>query len=799
MRASRLTRTLLFLLASVLPGTSAEWAQQNASPRRVLVLHWYDKDFPANARFNEVFQSALQALDPGIEYYSEYWETNRFPGERQALLLRDYLRQKYKGRKIDALVAPASIPLDFLLKYRSEIFPDASVVFATERPVNPKLMAASKATGVVYANSYRRTIDLALKLHPGTKQVFIISGSPVEGNGGSPADRESFESIARDELKNFEASVAIHYLTDVPPEQLVERTRNLPQRSIIFYRWQQAWDSQGKLLESPEILSMVAATASAPIYGMSAANIGRGIVGGYVWTFETMLGRLAQITLHVADGARTADIPVERAPELPIFDWRQLQRWNIDENRLPRGSFVEFRQLTLWQQYKWRIIAALAVFLLQALLIGSLLMQRRSARRTRMELEQHKDHLENVVNNRTAQLVQARDQAESANRAKSAFLANMSHELRTPLSAILASSDLLSESNPTPDQREDIGRICRSGEHLLGLIEDVLDVAKIEAGKEELAIAASDLISTVRTVVEMMRGHAEDKHLALVYYQAPEVPRYVRVDAPKLRQILINLLGNAIKFTKQGTVTLRVSAQPADEPGRARLCFDIEDSGVGMPQQDLGRIFEPFERVSNPGPRKGTGLGLTITRRFVELMGGTLLVESEVGRGSRFVVELPLELARESETYGVELASGLPFILEAGQPEWRVLIVEDDPESATVLQKMLTRAGFQLRVAENGALGIEAFQQWRPHFIWMDLDLPQLGGTEATRRIRQLDGGAEIKIAAITAAANASEHDGMRRAGFDDIAFKPFRHTEIFFCMARHLGVRYSSSEGVGK
>ena len=410
-------------------------------------------------------------------------------------------------------------------------------------------------------------------------------------------------------------------------------------------------------------------------------------------------------------------------------------------------------------------------------------------------LQQYKEHLEQVVEQRTAELVVARDQAESANRAKSAFLANMSHELRTPLSVILASSSILSESDPTADQQEDIDRIGRSGEHLLGLIDDVLDVAKIEAGKEELAIAASDLISMVRTVVEMMRGRAEEKHLVLAYYQAAKVPRYVRVDAPKLRQILINLLSNAIKFTREGTVTLRLSAQPADEPGRTRLCFDIEDSGVGMPQHDLGRIFEPFEQVRHPGPQMGTGLGLTITRRFVELMGGKLLVESEVGRGSRFMVELAPELATESETYGVELAPAHPFILESGQPEWRVLIVEDDAESAAVLRKMLTRAGFQVRVAENGALGIEAFQQWRPHFIWMDLGLPQLSGTEAVRRIRQLDGGAETKIAAITAAADASERDGLMRAGFDDFTSKPFRQTEIFFCMARHLDVRYSSSE----
>ncbi len=439
----------------------------------------------------------------------------------------------------------------------------------------------------------------------------------------------------------------------------------------------------------------------------------------------------------------------------------------------------------------WAIIVQ--AVLINAIPVGQIIGK---LRETLKELQQHKQHLESLVDQRTHELVQARDQAETANRAKSAFLANMSHELRTPLSVILASSSLLSESNPSADQLEDIDAIGRSGEHLLGLIDDVLDVAKIEAGKEELAIAASDLISTVRTVVEMMRGRAEEKHLVLSYYQAPQVPRYIRIDVPKLRQILINLLGNAIKFTREGTVKLRLSAQPADEPGRVRLCFDIEDTGVGMPQHDLGRIFEPFEQMRNPDPQTGTGLGLTITRRFVELMGGTLLVESEVGRGSRFVVELPLELATESETYGGELAAGHPFILEPGQPEWRVLIIEDDAESATVLRKMLTRADFQVRVAENGALGIEAFQQWRPHFIWMDLGLPQLRGMEATRWIRQLDGGAEVKIAAITAYACASGCDGVMDAGFDDLTFKPFRQKNIFFCMARHLGVRYSEGAG---
>jgi signal transduction histidine kinase/CheY-like chemotaxis protein len=442
----------------------------------------------------------------------------------------------------------------------------------------------------------------------------------------------------------------------------------------------------------------------------------------------------------------------------------------------------------------WSVIVQAA--LINAIPVGQIIARLQEALN---ELQRHQQHLESLVDQRTHELVETRDQAEAANRAKSAFLANMSHELRTPLSVILTSSELLSVSDPSVEQLEIIAAIDRSGEHLLGLIDDVLDVAKIEAGKEELAIVASDLISTVRTVVAMMRGRAEEKHLALIYHQNPNVPRYVRVDAPKLRQILINLLGNAIKFTREGTVTLRLFVQAADEtPGRTRLCFDIEDSGVGIPQHDLGRIFEPFEQVRNSGPQKGTGLGLTITRRVVELMGGALRVESDVGRGSRFLVELPLEVATESDFYGLEPAPGHPFILEAGQPEWRVLIVEDDPESATVFRKMLSRAGFQVRVAENGALGIEAFQEWQPHFIWMDLDLPRLSGTEATRRIRHLHGGVDVKIAAITAAANASERDRVMRAGFDDFKSKPFRQAEIFLCMARHLGMRYSSSKVAG-
>ncbi len=235
----------------------------------------------------------------------------------------------------------------------------------------------------------------------------------------------------------------------------------------------------------------------------------------------------------------------------------------------------------------------------------------------------------------------------------------------------------------------------------------------------------------------------------------------------------------------------------AEDEGHTRLRFEVEDTGAGISPEDQARIFEPFVQAGQSTTQKGSGLGLTITRKFVELMGGTIALESEVGRGSRFVVEVPAELAQQSEVPDAAGEGEQRYVLEPGQPEHRVLIVEDNPENAMVLEEMLRQAGFQVRVASNGALGVEQFQQWRPHFIWMDVRMPEMGGMEATRRIRELDGGGDVKIAAMTASAFQSERDVVMAAGMDDFIGKPFRRKEVFDCMAHHLSVRYVQNQPV--
>ncbi|MDH2916946.1 MAG: ATP-binding protein, partial [Gallionella sp.] len=319
-----------------------------------------------------------------------------------------------------------------------------------------------------------------------------------------------------------------------------------------------------------------------------------------------------------------------------------------------------------------------------------------------------------------ARAKEAQNLAEAANVAKSAFLANMSHELRTPLNAILGFSSLMRrDSQLSKSQQFNLDIINRSGQHLLTQINDILEMAKIEAGRIQLKNAPFDLGGMVRDVMEMMNIRAREKNLRLLLDQSSKFPRYILGDEARLRQVLINLVGNAIKFSEQGGVTVRLGTR---EDSTSHLIIEVEDSGSGITPEDQQRLFQPFVQLGkHPGDNKGTGLGLAITQQFVRLMGGSIRVESTPGKGSLFRVELPLskakgaDITQSQDTEKVEVAGLAP-----GQPEYRILIVEDQLENQLLLTQLMKSIGLPVKVAENGAQAVDIFQSWSPHLIWMD-------------------------------------------------------------------------------
>ncbi|HTO86358.1 MAG TPA: ATP-binding protein [Thermoanaerobaculia bacterium] len=386
-----------------------------------------------------------------------------------------------------------------------------------------------------------------------------------------------------------------------------------------------------------------------------------------------------------------------------------------------------------------------------------------------------------------------RARAEAANRAKSVFLANMSHELRTPLNAVIGFAQLMDRDRSLPrDHREHLRIILRSGEHLLDLINDVLSLSKIEAGKESLSPARFDLLPFLEGLTEMLRPRCEAKGLDFVFEPLSSPPRAIVGDESKLRQILINLMGNAIKFTKKGRVVLRVSWSE----GKGTL--EVEDTGPGMTPEELAKLFQPFvQTATGEKAKEGTGLGLVISRNFARLMGGDVTVGSERGHGSTFTVTALLPLVAEGESARYLEEERTVVGLAVGQPAFRLLVVDDVPENRILLAKLLESVGFEVRQATNGEQAVELWREFQPHLIWMDMRMPVMDGLTATKAIREAEastaagGRTPVKVVALSASALEHERAVVVESGCDDFLAKPFREAAVFEKLSVHLGVRF--------
>jgi signal transduction histidine kinase len=602
----------LTLIASVWPTPTA--SAQAPSVRNVLTVHWSSEDFPSIPVVDAAIRDALVSRpDVPVDYYTEYLESDRFPPEEASLALRDYIRRKYRDRRIDVVVAVSEPAMQFVLEHRQALFPDAPVVFSTVSPPAADRSAGAGLTGVVSRLAFKETLDLALMLHPSTVRVYVVAQAALQALEGVKA-----------ELAGFAQRVKLEYVTERSVDRLIATVEAVPERSLIlFVRHSQ--EEPGHVMYPSDVARMVVQASPVPVYGISDLYLGTGVVGGVVTRPRGLGTRVGEMVRQILKGTRAQDLPIEQAPAEPAFDWRQLRRWGIAESALPTGSVVEFREVSAWERYRTAISVASSVLVLQSGLIVALMFERR--RRRRAEIESRRNltamaHLDRRV-------------------AMGELATSLAHELNQPLNAILQNAgvaQMLLTSNTVPpalgemaeiisDIRKDDLRASEVIRRMRGLLQ-----------KRDLEVQSVDLNEVAQETVSLVQSDARARQIQLDMQLADAVSPILG-DRVQLQQVLLNLLMNAADaVVKVPPERRRVLVRTSQADGAVRL--SVTDSGDGISAEKVSAIFEPFYTTKGEGA--GMGMGLAIARNIVEAHAGRMAAENNAGGGATVWFSVPV-------------------------------------------------------------------------------------------------------------------------------------------------------------
>lgn len=610
-----------FVLLVALFVLSSPIASAAETPKKILIFSGVDSNLPGVVILNQTIRSTLEKGSPGrLEFYSEALDHSRIPDEKYEQEMIRLLQRKYEGEKIDLIIILASAGVKFLLKHKEEIFSDTPKIFVntTDHELDG-LDLGQHVTGVQGRIELKPALDLALSLHPGTRRVVVVTGTATQD--------KFWERVARVEFELYEDRLEFNYLTNVTIDELSRELASLPPHTIVFFL-NFLSDSEGNAYSTPEAVSMAAPSSSAPVYVMLQTAIRPRVVGGLLISYEALGKAASELGIRVLAGERPAGIKPQTVPSVAMFDWRELRRWGIDETKLPAGSIVLYKEFSVWELYKWRIVALLAFCAIQALLIVVLLVERRKRQRAIIERERAGEELQKTRND-LAHVARLTAMGEMA--------ASIAHEVNQPLAAIATYGDacllLLSGESPNVKKSlEAIDHIIKDSIRASEVVKRIRGLVK----KTSHQTTPQDLNQIVMEMVAVTEADVLTRSIQLELNLARDLPP-VLGDGVELQQVVLNLILNSIEAMSEVTDRARELTITSSMNGGKQVVVTVQDSGVGLTSEQPKRIFDPFV-TTKP---YGLGLGLSISRSILEAHGGRLWAEPNQGPGVRFQFTLP--------------------------------------------------------------------------------------------------------------------------------------------------------------